>query len=517
MRKQFFSWSVMYFLTSLLALFIFLFEKGTAWSIGAGDIPPLILIAGHFAAGIYYATRLKAASDVLPARQMAERLAYRMGNQKRQPISEDFMILPDFLFALSLVIFLFNYIFALAANMDYVQRFIETEGRLLLALDTRTERLFVFLRYGIFLLIYPAAAWVSILVNTPILRFRSLRILRPMSLLILSVLMFSFSFPSNLSPDGFGFLGWFSLVPLLLLLKEAPGFRRWMFYGVTWTLLTVMIRNYWLGTFSLVSLQVAVIILGAYGALFFTLLWLAEKLMRAADPKLSSRPLLQLVLYALIFSAIWTLYDWIFTVGFTAYPWSLMPHTQWRNTPLMQITPVTGMWGISQILYLSNILIAAWFATRGTHKLAARRLLMIFAIAMLVLHGIGGAVLLQGGKSPLELVTIVQLDEEDEIAVLSRGYQLPDDDTHRIALVQQNSDPRKHDYEDVLDTLISLSDAILELSPETDLLAWSETAFVPNISRWGAPDQNPPPPPRTGGQRNAGLSAKHRYLAAHRE
>jgi apolipoprotein N-acyltransferase len=491
MRKQFFTWSLLYFLTAALAVFLFLFEKGVEPVFGPGDIPNILLILIHMGAGVYFASRLRVAPDVLPAGRMAERLAYRMGQQDRQPESEDFMLLPDTLFALSLVIFLFEYIFALAANMDYVQRFIETEGRLLLALDTRTERMFVFFRYGIYLLIYPVVAGVPMLLASSNRRLRGLRTIKPMVLLLSSVFLFSFSFPSNISADGLGFLGWFSLVPLLVLLKDAPGFRRWMFYGVFWTLLTVMIRNYWLGTFSLVSLQVAVLILGFYGGAFFTVIWFAEKLMRAADHRLSQRPAIQLILYVLLFSSLWTLYDWIFTIGFTAYPWSIMPHTQWRNTPLMQVLPVTGMWSISQLLYISNILIAGWFVTLGRHRLLSRRMIMGFIILVALIHAGGAGILLQQGPNSLELVASIEIGDDGEIHAPSRSYQLPGEDVHRIALVQQNSDPRKHDYEAVLDTLVELTDGILERSSETDLVVWSETAFVPNIARWGAPDQNP--------------------------
>jgi apolipoprotein N-acyltransferase len=53
-----------------------------------------------------------------------------------------------------------------------------------------------------------------------------------------------------------------------------------------------------------------------------------------------------------------------------------------------------------------------------------------------------------------------------------------------MALVQQNGDPRKNDYGKTWQTLRRLSEAALVDRPE--LLVWSETAFVPNIRRWGA-------------------------------
>jgi apolipoprotein N-acyltransferase len=60
-----------------------------------------------------------------------------------------------------------------------------------------------------------------------------------------------------------------------------------------------------------------------------------------------------------------------------------------------------------------------------------------------------------------------------------------------MALIQQNSDPRKDDYAETWQTLRRLSEEALRQKP--DLLVWSETAFVPNIRRWGAlaPDEHP--------------------------
>ena len=56
----------------------------------------------------------------------------------------------------------------------------------------------------------------------------------------------------------------------------------------------------------------------------------------------------------------------------------------------------------------------------------------------------------------------------------------------RLALVQQNDDPRKDDYRAVFETLRRLTDDALRRHP--DMVVWSETAFVPNIRRWSQED-----------------------------
>ena len=61
----------------------------------------------------------------------------------------------------------------------------------------------------------------------------------------------------------------------------------------------------------------------------------------------------------------------------------------------------------------------------------------------------------------------------------------------RIALIQPNSHPRKHEYTKTLETLTSYTTMSLAANP--DLVVWPETAYVPSIRRWGAldPDRHP--------------------------
>ncbi len=56
----------------------------------------------------------------------------------------------------------------------------------------------------------------------------------------------------------------------------------------------------------------------------------------------------------------------------------------------------------------------------------------------------------------------------------------------RLALVEQDSDPRKDNYDDTFRTLQDLTNRALAERP--DLVVWSETAFVPNIRRWSTED-----------------------------
>ncbi|MFW5695491.1 MAG: apolipoprotein N-acyltransferase, partial [Alkalispirochaeta sp.] len=84
------------------------------------------------------------------------------------------------------------------------------------------------------------------------------------------------------------------------------------------------------------------------------------------------------------------------------------------------------------------------------------------------------------------LVAVVTLVASHGVGALLLMQDLPVRDTVRMALVQQNSDPRKHDYDETLDALQRITDDTVQHDP--DLIVWSETAFVPNIRRWSQED-----------------------------
>lgn len=496
MRKHLYSWAALYVLIGVMSFILFLFEKGIPYSFQQSDIVPIILAIIHVSAGFVFFIQAQPKNQVEHAWRMAYDLSRQTGQGKHKPYPDDHLFLPEAIFALTLIIFLFNYIFALAANMDYVQRFIATGGELDLALDSRSQRVRVMFRYGLYLLVYPAAVWMRLLTSVKGQRRRNIHSFFQLLLVIGSAVLYSFSFPSFLHHDGLGFLGWGALIPLFIILRKSY-FPRFMFFGVFWMILTVLLKNYWLGTFSLVSLQVATLILGTYGVVFFLLLWGIELILRYFEKIFPERYVLHVLMFVLLYSAVWTVFDWVQTQGFTAYPWTLMPHSQWKNLLLIQYSAVTGMWGISQILYLANAVFASFYIFSGSYKLARKMVFSLAAAYVVSIHLLGAVALLEAGPSGAEEVARISLDEDERVVRLMPPERTPgapaevEEGSMRIALVQQNSDPRKHDYEEVYRTLTRLTDGILAAAPGMDLVAWSETAFVPNISRWGADDQDP--------------------------
>jgi apolipoprotein N-acyltransferase len=360
---------------------------------------------------------------------------------------------PEILLALSSVLFLFSYIYATNANMDYVQRFMATHGNLRLAPNSAQERAEACLRY-LPLISLDALWYLLVRIRRPLAARSVFDGSRPaatwaLPLAMLSGLLTALAFPSFLRVAGLPVLGWFCMVPLMLCLSAAP--PGWgIFYGTLAGVLQTMITNYWLGTFNLLTLQfVTVVTALEYIPFMAAALFILRRSSRAGF---------------LVLPVAWTVFDWLRSMGFLGYPWGMLGTSQYSVLPVIQIAAVVGVWGVTFLVTLANSVIA-WYLT-GAAARARRGPAALIVLAVAVGLTLGWAGFRAAGD-----------------AMASRGAPAR---TVRLALVQQNDDPRKDDYRSTFDILRRLTDASLASKP--DLIVWSETAFVPNIRRWSRED-----------------------------
>jgi apolipoprotein N-acyltransferase len=398
-------------------------------------------------------------------------------------------IFAELLLAFSFIMFLFAYIYSLSANMDYVQRYIASSGQLRLAESTAREQLYALLRYGPMLLLNGAYyIWHRVYTRRKTKTvWRDHWVYRyiahwALPWVILSAVLFGFSFPSALTLNGMGWFAWFSLVPtLLVLLTHEPG--RGVFYGVVFGTLQALVVNYWHGTYDYVSLHLVTITFVVEYLLFMMfLVWLI---------KMSGK-------WGFLTAAgAWLVFDYIRSVGVLGYPWGLIGTTQYRFIPLIQVASITGVWGVNFVVILCNTALAwtlvaglyrwKWFTgeteeprdygiknmfQRGVEKtlrsfvqscMPLAAFSAIFAVSVLT-----GAVILYG--------------------VQQRLYHDPDVERATVVLVQQNTDPRKHEYKENVKKLMTLTDeAMRQLPHKPDLVAWPEGAFKLDIRYWNTP------------------------------
>ncbi|HET6484983.1 MAG TPA: hypothetical protein VFH83_01105, partial [Spirochaetia bacterium] len=357
---------------------------------------------------------------------------------------------PEILLALGVVLFLFAFIYATNANMSYVQRFMATHGNIHLAPDSTRERLAACIQY-LPVLALDAFWYVYYRVRYPALRRGTLASSRragtwALGAAILSAALYAFAFPSILRTRGLPFLSYIALVPLLVSLEECS--LGWgVFYGTCFGVLQTMIGSYWLGTFDLLSLQFVTVVTLLEYIPFLVVSLLALRWSRG--------------LGFLVFPAAWTAFDWLRSQGFLGYPWGMPGASQYSVIPLIQIASFTGVWGVTFLVVLCNSVVA-WYLGGGRRFTRFPAPAIVLAAAAVLTLGWAGYGYLRAraaGSAPASV---------------------------RLALIEQDSDPRKDNYDDTFRTLQDLTNRALAERP--DLVVWSETAFVPNIRRWSAED-----------------------------
>jgi apolipoprotein N-acyltransferase len=380
-----------------------------------------------------------------------------------------------------LLLFLFSYVYSQNAGLDYVQRFIASGGRIELAPDTRTEQLYAFARFLPLLLInavlyilgglsrwggesgipssgdgFPRkSAWLFRLsdrINRTAVVLSRAAGPWGFAFALVSALAFSLSFPSFLSLDGFPLLAWISLIPLFLAVIEARA-GRGILYGVSFGMLSTLILNYWHGTYSYVSLAFSV---GLGGILFS--LWVIPWVLSI---KLSGK-------WGFIpATTLWVVFEYLRSVGYIGYPWGLAGVSQYSMLPVIQAADLGGVYIISFVLVAFNAGLAWWAASlnRGWRW-----------------GGMGGSRV----PAAFAAVPVILLLAYGYISLMMPGGEVRQD--MRIALIQQNTDPRKHDYQLSFDTLLGLSrEAMAEARVDgipIDLLVWPEGGFKSDIRYW---------------------------------
>jgi apolipoprotein N-acyltransferase len=365
--------------------------------------------------------------------------------------------LPEVLFSLACVFFLFTYIYAANANMDYVQRFVSSShGTLLIAPDSTQERRDACLRF-LPLLLFDAAWYIGLRLKRPkgvtaALAGESGIAAWALPLSVVSGFLNALAFPSFLTTGGLPVLGWLCLVPLMMSCAEVP-VGRGVFYGTLAGVLQTAIANFWLGTFNLLTLQFVIVVTALeYIPFMAVALWIFRRCGR---------------LGWLVFPAAWTVFDWVRSMGFLGYPWGMLGASQYAVIPVIQVASLAGVWGVTFLVTLFNSMLATYVRGWLNHARTGPWPGVLCAAVLLAAFGWAG------GGAVADAATAARAP-----AANSR--------TARIALVQQNDDPRKDDYRAVFDTLRRLTDGVRGQRP--DLVAWSETAFVPNIRRWSAED-----------------------------
>ncbi len=271
-------------------------------------------------------------------------------------------------------------------------------------------------------------------------------------LLFSGIIIFALSFPSFVSDWGFPVLGFIALIPMFALVRMSS-WKLIVPYALVYGLGKYVLFNYWLAAFHPGAVFIAPIV--STSQLLFTF-----PILKAID---RAYPKYGFILQAVAFLA----YEYIKTLGFVGYPYGIIGYSLYTMLPLIQISEITGVWGVSLLILLPSAylgrLLVDWY--EGGLPLAKRT--WSFQKPFMISYVVYFAFVLVFG-----LVRMHQVQSWE----VARHW--------KTALVQHNADTWLggfQQYQRNFRTMSRLSLEALKEAPDVDIIIWSETAFVPGI------------------------------------
>lgn len=278
---------------------------------------------------------------------------------------------------------------------------------------------------------------------------------------LLSGFLMFLSFPSYdfIMFKGFPFFAWIFMIPLFIYVKGRPLKQVYLS-----SFLTGLLGNYltyqWIGNFAggqTGGYPLIVIFLSFVLSVFFAVkILLAEAVARYW-------PGFRFVIYPII----WCFFDWIQSIGYLAFPWTNIGHSQYTVLPVLQVASIIGVVGLNFIIIITSYTLAeavelfiAKDKTAGWKSCLHERSFIraaIFVVFVLCIN-IGGFLVYKTAGS----------SEKSDF---------------RIGIVQTCIDPWKGWQENAMRYLKesqTYSNRVLDDSP--DLLVWSESATLEHIS-----------------------------------
>jgi len=269
-------------------------------------------------------------------------------------------------------------------------------------------------------------------------------------LVILSALLLILSF----FKFNLGFLTWIALIPLLCALKDCS-LKKSFVLGLLFGFVFCWGIIYWLhftlyrhAALILWASIVSVILVAIYFSFFFAFFTLSLNYIR-------QRTNLSLIISA---PMLWTSLELIRSLGSLGMPWVLLGGSQWRYPAIIQISTITGVYGVSFLIVMVNATIATvissqWSVVRG--KIKENFILISVVFILLLLSFSYGLVVLK------------------EPSIKDRTS------TIQVSIIQPNIDQeQKWDMRyktTVMDTLVRLTKEVRRDAP--DLIVWPETCI----------------------------------------
>lgn len=182
--------------------------------------------------------------------------------------------------------------------------------------------------------------------------------------ILLSAATLTLGIPNELYNLGSPFFGFIALIPLYLVFNTCKSYKEFaVLFGLHAGLIHLA-SSYWLSYFK----DFAALTLGASAAgtaliaflcgLFFMVPFMKYQGPDSDKARFFSNPNYFTALKIFWFAISYTIYEWVKSTGFLAYPWGTLYQTTWHFRIFIQIADITGVYGITFLIAAFSAIIA---------------------------------------------------------------------------------------------------------------------------------------------------------------
>ncbi len=283
---------------------------------------------------------------------------------------------------------------------------------------------------------------------------------------VFSGLILSLAIPNEFYLLGMPFLSLFALIPLYFAFRICRNYKDAFWIGVIQTTTTHLCSSFWLAffkDFAAFTLGASAFGTGLIGGLVFVVMYMGfikinqnELIIFSLKENRTNKASFR-VLY---FASIYTIYEWVKSTGFLGYPWGTIPSTIFKWPVLMQLSAITGTYGITFLICCINAIFA-------------ELILLYFAQKPVIKNSLYSS-LIQVSKTVSILLSFALV-----YGIIQYNKELIPQKTLTTIMVQQNSDPWKNssDREAILTSQRLTLEKIEELKQQNkkpEFVIWSE-------------------------------------------
>ncbi len=279
-------------------------------------------------------------------------------------------------------------------------------------------------------------------------------LIKNLTLALLSSILLSLSFP----PFKTGFFAYFGLVPILIFINRVKNYLELLRYTYLSMLLFHSFTLFWIGGWTSKTdpfMMIGSVALILVHPVFY---WIPFIIFYFIKKHLGGKTAL------FVFPFLWNALEYLRSIDETAFPWLTLGNTQSYYLPIIQITSIIGVYGLSFLIVLFNVLL--YTAYKNFRYESFRFTLNKLAIIVIIL---------------VSLFIYGKVNLNDAIY---------DGKKIRIGVVQPDFDPWEKWEDEVnpqLDVYLKLSDSAAQKGAE--LIVWPESALPVYLLSGNYPDE----------------------------